>query len=291
MTTAKEIIEDIPQAYLDSTVEDVDQAELAKVMREWRELAPFLDITPPEEEEIAEKYQGDLRLQKREALRKWKEKNGSKATYRRLIVIFCAQGMVYLAEKLRDLLLGKEKVSISPKSSVVIDNFHRYLIDCYSDAQHPSSYQWPFSSIVNERYVELELFDVPAKGYTTDRDACEYGKPIVFQSIFTAGNSAARRKVILIEGVAGVGKTVLSWYACKEWAAGNLFSNIKLLIHVSLGDPEIQAAKKVADLIPHPSKEVRIRPSLINEVRRMFAFGLRVLTRLHHHFGKFFSSL
>ena len=63
MTTAKEIIRDVPQAYLDSTVNDVDQAELAKVMKEWRELAPFLDITSPEEEEIAEKYPGDLRLQ------------------------------------------------------------------------------------------------------------------------------------------------------------------------------------------------------------------------------------
>ena len=73
MTTAREIIEDIPQTCLDSTVDDVHQAELAKVMKEWRELAPFLDITPPEEEEIAEKYEGDLRLQKREALRKLRE--------------------------------------------------------------------------------------------------------------------------------------------------------------------------------------------------------------------------
>ena len=39
-------------------------------------------------------------------------------------MIFCARDMVYLAEKLRDLLLGEEKVSVSPRSSVVIDDFH-----------------------------------------------------------------------------------------------------------------------------------------------------------------------
>lgn len=256
MTTANEIIKGIPQACLNSTVNDVHLAELAKVMKEWQELAPFLDITPAEEEEIAEKYQGDLRLQKREALRKWREKTGSKATYRRLIVIFCTQGKVYLAEKLKDLLLVGEEVSGPSKSSGIIDNFRGYLIDCYSTAQHPSSFQWPFSSIINERYVELELFDVPAKGDAPHIASEYYGKPIVLQSIFTAGNSTAR-KVILIEGVAGVGKTALSWYACKEWAAGNLFSNIKLLIHVSLGDPAIRAATKVADLIPHPIKELR----------------------------------
>ena len=60
---------------------------------------------------------------------------------------------------------------------------------------------------------------------------------------------------MLVEGLAGSGKTTLCWYACKEWAAGTLFTDIRLLIHVSCSDTEIQLATNLADLIPHPSKD------------------------------------
>ena len=103
MATAKAICQSVPQVYLDLTVSYEHIAELAKDMTKWRELAPFLKLTPTEEEEIVEQHQQDLPLQKREALRKWKEKSGGAATYQRLIVIFCAQSRADLANKLKDL--------------------------------------------------------------------------------------------------------------------------------------------------------------------------------------------
>ena len=250
MATAKEICEGVPKSCLDRAVSDIHIARLAKSMSlEWQELAPFLDITPAEEGEILEQYRGRLQLQKREALRKWKIKGGSKATYRKLIVIFCAQGGVDLAETLKDLLLTSENPSTgaAPHNGDVIDVFHDYLHDCYSDLPHPSSQQWPLNT--SECYIEPELFDVPPKRGEL--------KPISLQSIFSAGNSKSKRKVILIEGIAGAGKTTLSWHACKEWAAGNLFKDIKLLIHVSLSDATLHSAVKLADLIPHPSEDLR----------------------------------
>ena len=250
MVTAKEICEGVPKSCLDRAVSDIHVAQLAKIMTlEWQELAPFLDITPAEEGEIVEQYRGRLQLQKREALRKWKDKGGSKATYRKLIVIFCAQGRVDLAETLKSLLLASGNPSTSTVSpySDVIDVFHDYLRDCYSDLPHPSSQQWPLNS--SKCYIEPELFDAPLKNGEP--------KPISLQSLFAAGNSKAKRKVILIEGIAGVGKTTLSWHVCKEWAAGNLFKDTKLLIHVSLSDAALHTASKLADLIPHPSEDLR----------------------------------
>ena len=254
MATAKEICEGIPKSCLDRAVSDIHIAQLAKIMTEWQELAPFLDLSPAEEEDIVEQYRGRLQLQKREALRKWKEKNDRKATYRRLVVIFCAQGRVDLAETLKRLLTS-ENQSGSVSQSSVIDVFHDYLRDCYSDSLHPSGLQWPFSSSDANNFVELDLYDVPAKGDSAD--APKDPKQIALGFLFSAGNFKAKRKVILVEGVAGVGKTTLSWHACKEWAAGRLFKDIKLLIHVSLSDPNLHSISKLADLIPHHSEEMR----------------------------------
>ena len=257
MSTVKEICEGVPQSRLDSPISDIHIAQLASVMTEWEELAPFLNLTPAEEREIVEGlYQRRFYLQKREALRKWKEKHGSQATNRRLIVILCTQGKVDLAEMLKNLLLLEtENQSKAESFSSVIDIFRSYLHDCYSDLPHPSSLQWPFSS--NQSYVELKLIDVPLNNNSADTS--EHHKPILLKFLLAAGNSEDKRKVVLVEGVAGAGKTTLSWYACKEWAAGRLFEDIKLLIHVSLGDPTIQSAAKLADLIPHPSKEMRTK--------------------------------
>ena len=121
---------------------------LAKKMTEWQELAPYLDLTPAEEREIAEDYACRFQLQKREALIKWKEKHGRKATYRSLITVLCEQGRADLADTLKAFLLtptrkqAKSVVSASshcPPTCAMTDIFHDYLVDCYSSLPHPSS--------------------------------------------------------------------------------------------------------------------------------------------------------
>ena len=262
MSMAEEIMDMIPQSRLDAPVEDINIAKLAREMTEWQELAPFLGLTPAEEREIVERYRDRLQLQKRQALRKWKEKHGRKATYRSLITILCEQNRADLADVLKTFLLTPNRkqaqsvVSSSshcPPTCAMTNFFHDYLVDCYSSLPHPSSLQWPTTTTSNQTFVELNLLDVPVK----QNDPNEYS-PIMLKSLFTVGNSKAKRKVILIEGVAGAGKTTLSWYAFKEWAEGRLFEDIKLLIHVNLSDPSIHSATKLSDLIPYPDEKMRI---------------------------------
>jgi hypothetical protein len=137
----------------------------------------------------------------------------------------------------------------------VIDIFHDHLCEWYSSLQHPSILQWPDSS--NECYVKLELLDSPLKGNFEEHVQSDKYKCISLESIFTIGNPKAKRKVILIEGVAGAGKTALSWHIFQEWAAGRLFKDIKLLIRVSLSDRVFHSASKLDDLIPHSDPEMR----------------------------------
>lgn len=88
----------------------------------------------------------------------------------------------------------------------VLDAFKEYLLDCYSELPHPSSRQWPFSLHVT--YSELELYDMPIESHT--EDSLDLHEVIPLNFLFAPGKSKAKRKVILLQGVAGAGKMTLS---------------------------------------------------------------------------------
>ena len=71
---------------------------------------------------------------------------------------------------------------------------------------------------------------------------------IKIDDIFKADEAA--RKVILIEGAPGSGKTTLSWHICQKWASGELFQQFSLAVLVQLRDPAIQSAQTITDLLP-----------------------------------------
>jgi hypothetical protein len=138
-------------------------------------------------------------------------------------------------------------------TEAIIENFRRYLCDCYTNLSHPSLLQWPF--LAHQAFVELDLSDAPLLSSCTVDDKSL--KPLSIGRIFDAGNQTAKRKVVFVEGIAGVGKSTLCWYIRKEWAAGNMYQDMRLIIHISLSDIGIQSARELADLIPHPIKEMR----------------------------------
>ena len=91
--TAADIIRELPQEALNSLVSDLHIAELASEMKNWEQYVPYLDLTGAEEEEIRRDNPNRYGMQKREVLRKWKAKQGSAATYRQLIIVFCLHGV------------------------------------------------------------------------------------------------------------------------------------------------------------------------------------------------------
>ena len=253
--TAVDIIRDLPQEALNSPVSDLHIAELASEMKNWEHYVPYLGLTEAEEEEIRRDNPNRYGMQKREFLRKWKAKQRSAATYHQLIIVFCLHN-TELAEKAKQLLLSKLKKQ--PTKSSVLDTFQKYLVDCYVETPHPSHTQWPFSGI--SAYIDLMLLEVPENPLRfeiSDQKSLPSPQPLQLSELFSAGRWKVKRKVILIEGPAGCGKTTLMWHACREWAAGRLFTDVNLLIHISLKDPTFHSAKCLADIIPHPSSEMR----------------------------------
>ena len=59
-----------------------------------------------------------------------------------------------------------------------------------------------------------------------------------------------KRKVILIEGAPGSGKSTLSWDICQRWGEGKLFQEYEAVVLVRVRDPEAQIACEIVELLP-----------------------------------------
>ena len=74
--------------------------------------------------------------------------------------------------------------------------------------------------------------------------------PIKLENIFK--ETTDHRKVILLEGAPGCGKSTLSVYICQQWEKSQLFNQFKLVILIQLRDPAVKNAESLTDLLPCP---------------------------------------
>ena len=65
------------------------------------------------------------------------------------------------------------------------------------------------------------------------------------------------RKVILVEGAPGAGKSTLAWHLCKMWEAGKLFQEFEIVLFVQLREPVTQSAQSLEDLFPATSPSTK----------------------------------
>ena len=82
-------------------------------------------------------------------------------------------------------------------------------------------------------------------------DILTKNSPIQLENIFK--NIEGKRKVVLIDGAPGSGKTTLTVYICQKWSRGELFQEFATVILVQLRDPAVRNAKSIASLLPCPS--------------------------------------
>ena len=74
-----------------------------------------------------------------------------------------------------------------------------------------------------------------------------------------------KRKIILIEGAPGAGKSTLAWHICQKWDIGELFQEFRLVVFVQLCDEGIQSARSLADVLPN-NAEINMK-QVISEVK------------------------
>ena len=93
-------------------------AEIATWVTDWRAVSPFLGLTEAEEIAILGSNPHSVCAQKIAMLRKWKLKQGPKATYKRLCRVFVKCGSNDLEKKIAELLT--ESGSSSDEEGIII---------------------------------------------------------------------------------------------------------------------------------------------------------------------------
>lgn len=253
----KDIFDNVADELLDSRISDYHLGEIASSIVDWEMLSPYIGLTESEQKEISEDFQDRYNLQKRQALLIWRWKSGDNATYRTLIRICCRQGLVSLAEIISNYLHSNQL----PRSSLLLnETFYQYLLDCYSTLPHPSRLQWPSKCVhidIAPAYFDLVLYDAPLNiptGMILPLNS--FFKEITLNSVLTK-KEGTKRLLAFFEGIAGSGKTMLSWHACREWAKKQILEHFQLVILVELSSPQVKKATKLEDIIPYPDEKAR----------------------------------
>ena len=187
-------------------------------------------------------------------------------------------------EKFQDFLNSLSEAKLSLPGDVVetlwsdyYDSVYKQYLDYLKflyaslDKKQTSSNQWPPSA--TKKFFRLAMIKTTEveKGKIEDRfvrmtitgkvdDILRHKYPIQLQDIFketarwrqATKESEDQRKVILLEGAPGCGKSTLSVYICQQWEKGQLFNQFQLVILIRLRDPAVKNAKGLADLLPCP---------------------------------------
>ena len=376
------LLKDIPLEKLDQPCRHGHLSNIALSITKWKSIAPSLGLTEAEEENI-EKDCGENETQKIGMLRKWKERFGRKATYRKLAKVFWELGRTDLVEKMRELLQTESKTSSSDEdsplavrstegsyvtpsrrgheddssdedkmtvvatgvttmssssdedtnsdaidspvcdpentplalhpedredvsdeeefydakesligtteavkeatktheklsgisvmrtiSTTCLDQYSEYLKGKYS-VTRPKFLedQWPPHTPTRKVFnlaiighetiqrgpIDEELVQLRRMGSIDGIMGMETTMAVKLDNIFSLDKDD--RKVILIEGAPGAGKSTLAWHVCRKWQSGELFQEFKIIIFVQLRN--IQSASSLADILPAMSESIR----------------------------------
>ena len=255
-----ELTKSVPQQKLNQPCADEHLLEIALSISNWRSIAPFLGLRDTCVRSIACENPEDLLAQTIAMFRRWKQQCGERATYRKLAEVFWKLQKSDLVAKLAELLIsGSEK-----EGDAQLDSCSMYLKGLYlsrlpvatmSFLPLPKGKYTKLAMIVTEEesnFPDEELVALKHRGKV--KEIREKKIPVELKDVFTSCKET--RKVVLVEGVAGAGKSSMVINACREWGMGNIFKEFKRVVLVELRDPNIQAAKTLADILPSRSREM-----------------------------------
>ena len=259
-----EVLNNVPPEKLDQPCKDEHLCEIALSITNWQSIAPFLGLKEVEESAIKNKYD-DAIVQNIKMLRKWREKFGRQATYRKLARVFTKLNHVDLVEEVCDLIWQAHSSNSDPegKSRSIRSQYANTLKDKYRygvptflalDWPPPPTCKVFNLAMISRRALKYghdeELVRLLQKGDVSS--AVSSRNTVTLEQISDKLHSKGR-KIILIEGAPGAGKSTLAWHLCNRWEAGKLFKEFEIVLFVQLREPAVQFAKCFEDLLPNDS--------------------------------------
>ena len=154
---------------------------------------------------------------------------------------------------------NQERTSLGP----TLSQYRDYLKTRYEPQELTSSTQWPPLPVNNIFKLAMIRKEKIQRGRVDDEfirltitgkvdDILQKKTPVDLENIFS--DCDRKRKIVLLEGAPGSGKSTLCLHICQEWAEGKLFQEYDIVVLVRLRDPLIGKAKTVADLLPCVNK-------------------------------------
>ena len=135
--------------------------------------------------------------------------------------------------------------------------------------QDSRSLKWPPTP--SKVYINLVCIDRTKVGKSNEYDEVTkamvehgdvdvvHGKkwPIDFKEIAAGIPDIGQKRVVLVEGAPGVGKSTFAWEYCRRWERGEIAEQYQLVFLLRLRDERMSKAKTLRDLITYDSEDVR----------------------------------
>ena len=157
----------------------------------------------------------------------------------------------------------------------VVDWFIDHIKTIYKESEVEKRVKWPptpSTVYINLACINRKTVSGKSREYTEITEAMVRDGnvdvinttkgPIEFSEIaegisITSGKHTGReRRVILVEGAPGVGKSTFAWEFCRRWERGEIAQQYQLVLLLRLRDDRISKAKSLKDLIQHPLEGV-----------------------------------
>ena len=121
----------------------------------------------------------------------------------------------------------------------------------------------------SSKYVSLTLVKIDRQGRTTSTENRRGDSITLSEALDVEGEI---KKVILIKGDPGMGKSTLAINICKCWSEGSLLQTYNAVILLTLRDPEIQAAKTISDVLLTVDEE--LKEKVLKDIMSNFGEGV-----------------
>ena len=165
--------------------------------------------------------------------------------------------------------IGDKKTFSSPPTTLgpgSVAHYASYLRKYYSTSPISQAYKWPLTSstqyiataIIKSEPVSLELASKFAqlKLQGNIDQILRETAPIEIMDILKPQHDQNRR-LILVEGAPGVGKSTFAWELCRRWDEMEALKKYSLVVLVRLCDEEIYQATSLDGFFHHPDVDLK----------------------------------
>ena len=174
-----------------------------------------------------------------------------RATYRELMLKLYNLGRVDLVEAVLRLLKSQD---------IEGDVFTQHLKEVYHAYVPRRRHVWPPSKPC--KFIELSLKEVKDRQYDGATQHLKEASPetetIELKDILSPDQTKGR-KIVVVEGLSGIGKTTLVLNTCKQWADGVLLTEYKYVIIVELQLIQNTKSSRLSDILPISQNQLFIQ--------------------------------